>query len=58
MQFKQLVSVLCFGVMVVMTGCMMPAKTHVTKDGFTARVGIETFCDPTIRAGHIGSFEF
>ncbi len=23
-----------------------------------ARVGIETFCDPTIRAGHIGSFEF
>jgi len=23
-----------------------------------ARVGIETFCDPTIRAGHIGSVEF
>ena len=23
-----------------------------------ARIGIETFCDPTIRAGHIGSFEF
>jgi len=23
-----------------------------------ARVGIETFCDPTIRAGHVGSFEF
>ena len=35
--FKQLVSVLCLCVLVVMTGCMMPAKTKVTKDGFSAR---------------------
>ena len=35
--FKQLVSVLCLCVLVVMTGCMMPAKTKVTKDSFSAR---------------------
>ena len=37
MQFKQVLSVLCLCVMVMMTGCVMPAKTKVTKDGFTAR---------------------
>ncbi len=30
-------SCLCLCLLVVMTGCMMPAKTKVTKDGFTAR---------------------
>lgn len=37
MQFKQVLSVLCLCVTVVMSGCVMPAKTKVTKDGFTAR---------------------
>lgn len=37
MQFKQVISFLCLCVMVVMTGCMIPQKTKVTKDGFMAR---------------------
>ncbi len=37
MRFKQVLSILCLCVMVVMSGCMMPAKTKVTKDGFSAR---------------------
>jgi len=38
MQFKQVISFLCLCVMVIMSGCMMPAKTKVTKDGFMARM--------------------
>lgn len=37
MRLKQVVSFMCLCVMVVMSGCMMPNKTKVTKDGFTAR---------------------
>ena len=37
MRIKQLLSILGLCVVVVMTGCMMPAKTTVTKDGFMAR---------------------
>lgn len=37
MRMKQLLSLLCLCGVVVITGCMMPAKTTVTKDGFMAR---------------------
>lgn len=44
---QRLMTLFAMLMLVVMTGCQQ-----------AARIGIETWCDPTIQAGHIGECEY